>query len=93
MKDVFVLMTASGVLRGVFTSKKMLKTGVYYWMRKFPMDTLVYRAYMPNYIPGNLDTQNNYAYVAKTRLLSNDMDNVPWGENLVGRTDINISSM
>jgi len=90
MKDVFVLMTNFGSLRGVYTSKKMMCAGVNYWMNLYPNETLVYQGYMPNYIPGNLDKHNQYVYISSTTLLGGIMDNVPRNENLVGRTDIAI---
>ena len=91
MKDntVYVLATykhgEDGLIRGVFTSKKMLKSGVDHWMKLFPSESLILHAYMKNYIPGNVGKE--WAYISKTTLLGGIMDKVPRSVNLISITE------
>ncbi len=86
MKDntIYVLSTEFGVTRGVYSSKKNLSAGVDYWIKVNPDESLRYKPFMLNYIPGDLDKNCTYVYFScDTCLPPQDMINARIGVNLL----------
>ncbi len=88
-KELYVLISATGGSRGVYTSTKSLRKGVDYWMRRFPYQTLSYEKVWSNTPSDPIEWEWCYIALNDTRRrLLRGGGVVPhknfWGINLVG---------
>ena len=89
MKDntIYVLARKNDEVIGVFTTRRMLHSGVNHWSSINPDSCIYFQAFMKNYIPGKLG-KKCWAYIPKYSFSpNNNIRNIQTGVNLVGKPE------